>query len=78
MALQIVSVAALLWSPLKCTAPIAVPILAAYCGLLTRCTITMTTFYYKVYWKLSKDVKVRSWLGLGLGLGLVRTRGNDG
>ena len=52
---QIISVAILLWTPLICQAPIAVPILAAYCGVLTRCAITLSAFYYKVYPQLSKS-----------------------
>ena len=50
--------AVLLWTPLICTAPLAVPILAAYCGVFTRFSITLAAFYCKVYPKLSKAVMV--------------------
>ena len=51
---QIFSVAILLYTPLVCNEPIAVPILAAYGGVITRCTIILVGFYTMVYPKLSK------------------------
>ena len=52
------SVGVLLWTPLICSMPVAVPILSAYCGVITRCVFVLIAFYCKVYTKLSKDVKV--------------------
>ena len=57
--LQILSVAILLYTPLVCNQPIAVPILAAYGGVLTRCTISLIGFYRLVFPKLSKTTVVR-------------------
>ena len=55
---QIFSVAILLYTPLICHQPIAVPILAAYGGVLTRCTISLIGFYYLVFPKLGKATVV--------------------
>jgi hypothetical protein len=55
---QIFSVAILLYTPLVCHQPIAVPIMAAYGGVLTRCTISLIGFYYLVFPKLSKTTVV--------------------
>lgn len=51
---QIFSVAILLYTPLVCNHPIAVPVLAAYSGVITRCTIVLVGFYRMVYPKLSR------------------------
>ncbi|XP_064399190.1 progressive ankylosis protein homolog B-like isoform X2 [Halichondria panicea] len=53
---QIFCVAVLLYTPLVCSAPIVVPILSAYCGVITRCVITLGGFYRLVYPKLSKKI----------------------
>lgn len=55
---QIFSVAVLLYTPLVCSRPIAVPILAAYSGVLTRFTISLIAFYRLVFPKLSKTTVV--------------------
>ncbi len=56
---QIFSVAILLYTPLVCKEPIAVPILAIYSGVVTRCTIILVGFYRMVYPKMRKERTVR-------------------
>ena len=56
--LQIFCVAVLLYTPLICSAPIVIPIISAYCGVITRCVITLGGFYRLVYPKLSKNTVV--------------------
>ena len=58
MLFQIFSVAILLYTPLVCQHPIAVPILASYGGVLTRCVISLIGFYRFVFPKLSKTTVV--------------------
>ncbi len=58
---QIFCVAVLLYTPLVCTTPIVVPILSAYCGVITRCVITLVGFYKLVYKRLSKTLVVSSY-----------------
>jgi len=55
---QILVLAVVLWTRLICHAPLAVPIIAAYAGILVRCGITLTAFYVKVYPQLSKKKTV--------------------
>ena len=51
-------IAILLYTPVLCRTPIALPILAAYGGVLTRCTILLCGFYRKMYHNISKDMVV--------------------
>ena len=55
---QIVSVAALIYTPLLCSNTIAIPIIAAYCGVIMRCVINVVACYKMTFWQLSKKVKV--------------------
>ena len=50
--------AILVYTPLVCNQPIAVPVLAAYSGVLTRFTISLAGFYKLVFPKLSKTTVV--------------------
>lgn len=51
-------IAVLLYTPLLCSVPIALPILATYGGVVIRCLILLAGFYRKAYLKLSKELIV--------------------
>jgi hypothetical protein len=57
---QIILIAVLLYTPLLCHTPIALPVVAAYGGVLTRCSILLAGFHRKVYPKMSKELTVRA------------------
>ena len=56
---QIVSVAALIYTPLLCSNTIAIPIIAAYCGVIMRCVINVAACYKMTFRELSKEIIVR-------------------
>ena len=57
---QIFTVAVLVYTPILCDShvAVAVPITAAYCGVLTRCFINIASVYRLVFKSLSKTVTV--------------------
>ncbi|CAI8026765.1 Progressive ankylosis protein [Geodia barretti] len=56
---QIILIAVLLYTPLLCHTPIALPVVAAYGGVLTRCSILLAGFHRKVYPKMSKELTAK-------------------
>ena len=56
--LQIVSVAGLVFTPLLCNNTIAIPIIAAYCGVIVRCVINVAACYKMTFKLLSPRTRV--------------------
>ena len=55
---QILAVAVLLYTPLICNNALLVPILAAYAGVATRCSIVTVAYFRSVYPLLKKEKTV--------------------